>query len=232
MRDPNQVVPDLYQLPVGGASAFLAVGERVTVIDAGRNGSGSRIIQCLGWLGRSAKEIDYIVSTHYHLDHIGGVAHLQERSGAQVVAHQSEVPFLERDRPLPSPFQSRFLSFLMAPSLRLSRPPHFWVDLSLGDSDRLDILGCMEVIHTPGHTPGSISLYFRQAGTLIVGDGLEFRGGKLGLPSRIFTSDMAQAEESIRRLARLDFDTLCFSHYPPLKKGASPALRRFSEALD
>ena len=232
MRDPRQVVPNLYQLPVAGACAFLAVEDRVTVIDAGRKGSGRRILECLTQLGRYSADISYIVLTHYHLDHIGGVAHLQKRSNGRVAVHQSEVPYLQRDTPLPSPFQSQSLSFLMAPFLRLSQPPHFSVDLSLNDSDRLDTLGGMEVIHTPGHTPGSISLYFRQAGVLIVGDALEYRSGKLGLPSRVFTTDMTQAKESIRRLAQLDFDVLCFSHFPPLTNGASLALRRFAETLN
>jgi glyoxylase-like metal-dependent hydrolase (beta-lactamase superfamily II) len=232
MRGPIQVVPKLYQLPLGGSCSFLVVDDAVTVIDAGRRGSGRRILECLASLGRSAEEISQIVSTHYHLDHISGIAHLKENSAASVAVHQTEVAFVQGGSPLPSPFQNPALSLLMAPFSWLFRPPSFSVDLSLQDGDRLGPLGGIEVIHTPGHTPGSISLYFRQQGVLIAGDALECRGGKIGLPAPLFTRDMTQAKESIRRLASFDFDVLCFSHFPPIMEGASQALRSFAETLD
>jgi glyoxylase-like metal-dependent hydrolase (beta-lactamase superfamily II) len=90
----------------------------------------------------------------------------------------------------------------------------------------------MQVIHTPGHTPGSISLLFPSEGLLLVGDALQFRRGKLALPSPRFSDDMAQAKESVRRLSLLDFETVGFSHFPPLKKDATRTLRQFAESLD
>ena len=232
MRGANEIMTNLYQLPVGSACAFLVMEERITVIDAGGKGSSFRILDYVARLGRSGEEISCIIPTHYHLDHIGGIGHLQQASGARVVVHRSEAPFMRRELPLPSPFHNPALAFLMSPFLRLSRPPHIAVDHCLDDGDQLEALGGMEVIHTPGHTPGSISLYFKQHGILIVGDALEFRRGRLGLPSRLFTTDMAQAKESSRQLARLDFDTLCFSHFPPLLKGGSQAMRSFADNLD
>ena len=230
--NPMQVAPDLYQLPVVGASVFLAMEDRITVIDAGFKNGSRRILRCLSRQGRSGAEISHIVLTHYHADHIGGVADLKEHCHACVAAHNSEIPFLETAEPLPSPFQDRHLAALTAPFVRLSEPRPFKVDLALTDGYRLDALGGMEVVHTPGHTPGSISLYFKQQGVLIVGDALECRGGKLGLPSRFFTGDMDQAKTSIRRLASLDFDVLCFSHFPPLTRNADLTLRQFADSLD
>jgi len=232
VRGVKQITPNLHQLPLGATCVFLVMEERITVIDAGRKGSSFRILEYLEHLGRSGEEISYIIPTHYHLDHIGGIAHLQQTSGARVAVYQSEAPFVRRKLPLPSPFHNPALAFLMSPFLRLSQPPYIEVDQCLADGDRLEALGGMEVIHTPGHTPGSISLYFKQHGILIVGDALEFRRGRLGLPSRLFTTDMAQAKESIRRLARLEFETLCFSHFPPLRTGASQAMRNFAGEID
>ena len=227
-----QVAPDLYQLPVVGASVFLAMEDRITVIDAGFKNGSRRILRYLNRQGRSGMEISHIIPTHYHADHIGGIADLKEHGRACVAVHNSEIPYLEASEPLPSPFQDRHLAALTAPFLRLSEPRPFTVDLALTDGDMLDVLGGMEVIHTPGHTPGSISLYFKRHGTLIVGDALECRGGKLGLPSRLFTRDMEQAKASIRRLASLDVDVLCFSHFPPMTKDAGLSLRRFADSLD
>ena len=232
MRGVRQVTANLYQFPVGGASAFLVVEDRITVIDAGRRGSGPRIVECIRNLGRSPEEISYIVSTHYHLDHIGGIAHLQAASAGRVAVHNSEVPFVQGGKPLPGPFQNPLLAFLMAPIVRLSRPPRFSVDLCLQDGDTFEPLGGMEVVHTPGHTPGSISLYFSREGLLIAGDALESRRGRLQLPSRRFTSDMAKAKDSVRRLAGLDFEVLCLSHYPPILKNASKEVGRVADSLN
>ena len=229
--NPMQVASDLYQLPLSRSSVFLAMEDQITLIDAGFKGSGRRIVRYLDQQGRSPSEVTRIVATHYHVDHIGGVAELKAATGAAVAAHASEIPFLQTEDPLPSPFHDSRLAVLTAPFVRLSEPPSFVVDAALTDRDQLGDFGNIEVVHTPGHTPGSISLYFREQGALIVGDALEYRGGKLGLPSRLFTADMEQAKQSIRRLASLDFEVLCFSHFPPLTNDAQPALRRFAESL-
>ena len=227
-----QIAPDLYQLPLTGTGVFLAMEDQITVIDAGFKGSGRRIIKYLDQQGRCPSEVTRIIATHYHTDHIGGMGELKAATGAAVAAHASEIPFLQTGDPLPSPFHDPRLAKLTAPLVHLSEPPAFVVDAALTDGDQLGDFGNIEVVHTPGHTPGSISLYFRQQGALIVGDALEFRGGKLGLPSRLFTNDMEQAKQSIRRLASLDFEVLCFSHFPPLTKDAGLSLRRFAESLD
>jgi len=225
-------MPKIHQFPTGNSSVFLVVEDRVTIIDAGRRGSGKRILEYLSRLGRSPQDVSQIVSTHCHLDHIGDMAHLQKNCSAKVAVHDAEVAFVQRDQPLPSPFRNRVAALLTAPFISLYQPAPFSVDIPLRDGDRLDALGGMEVIHCPGHTPGSISLYFRDEGLLIAGDALQYRRGSLGLPAHSVTQDMGQAKESIRRLAQLDFDILCFSHFPPLVKGASKALRRFAENLD
>jgi glyoxylase-like metal-dependent hydrolase (beta-lactamase superfamily II) len=228
-----EVIPNLYQLPLLGTGAFLLLEEQITVFDAGWRVSGRRVLEYLEYLGRSPQEISYILATHYHLDHIGGIAHIQEHSSGRVAAHELEAPFVQgRDgNRLPNPACNPTLAFLMSPVCSLLRPRQFSVDIPLKDGSRLDLLGGMEVVHSPGHTPGSISLYFPQQGLLMVGDALQCRRGRLELPSRWFSTNLAQAGESIRRLAQLDFEILCFSHFPPIKKNAARALRQFAETL-
>jgi glyoxylase-like metal-dependent hydrolase (beta-lactamase superfamily II) len=99
----------------------------------------------------------------------------------------------------------------------------------LEEGDTLPLLGGARVVHTPGHTPGSISLHFPNEGVLIVGDALQRRGNRLMLPSRFFSNDMDAARESVRKMAQLDFDTICFSHFLPMKQGARAALRSLAE---
>ncbi len=234
VRGISEVIPNVYQVPFLATTAFLLLEENVTVIDAGWRVSGRRMLQFLSDLGRSPEEISYIVSTHFHLDHIGGIAHLQENSSGKIAAHESEVPFLQQKdgHRLPSPTPNQALTLLMAPLFALLKPRKFLVDVHLKDGSKLEPLGGMEIVHTPGHTPGSISLNFPEKGLLMVGDALQYKGGKLGLPSRVFSTDISQAKESIRRLAQLDFEVLCFSHFPPIRIEAAKKLREFAETLE
>jgi glyoxylase-like metal-dependent hydrolase (beta-lactamase superfamily II) len=84
------------------------------------------------------------------------------------------------------------------------------------DGDVLPVLGGLEVIHTPGHTPGSVCLFARRSGLLFVGDVLQRRFGRVSPASRLYSDDPAAAQSSLQRLAELDVKTLVFSHYPPL----------------
>ncbi|MCZ2111621.1 MAG: MBL fold metallo-hydrolase, partial [Dehalococcoidia bacterium] len=99
------------------------------------------------------------------------------------------------------------------------------------DGDELPAFGGMRVVHAPGHTAGSISLYFPNRGVLLVGDAMQYKFGRLMLPSRLFTQDMDEAAESIKKLARLDFETLCFSHFRPILSGADRQVREFARTL-
>ena len=230
---PFEVIPRVHQLPIWGSSAFLVLEEQVTVIDAGWRSQGRRVLRYLSSMGRSAQEISHIICTHYHLDHIGGVAHVKDRSHGMTAAHESEIIFLRPDdrEELPNPIGNRLLGLLANPVLYLLKPDRFAVDLSLRQGAELGQLGGMRVIHTPGHTPGSISLLFPKEGLLMVGDALQFRRGKLSLPSPMVSADMEQAKDSIRKLAQLEFETVCFSHFPPLRRDAANTLRRFAESL-
>ncbi|HEU0020412.1 MAG TPA: MBL fold metallo-hydrolase [Dehalococcoidia bacterium] len=226
----TEIVPNVYHLALAWTSVLLLLEEKITVIDAGWRGNGQRVLSTLAQLGRASEEIGYIVSTHYHLDHVGGIAHLQQRSGGRVAAHESEIPYLQ-DAGLPNPVQNPLIGWLVAPVLSLLRPDRFPVDVPLNDGSRLDILGGLEIVHSPGHTPGSISLHFPGPGLLMVGDALEYRRGKLQLPSRHVSSNMQHARDSVRKLAQLDFEVLCFSHFPPIKMNAARLLKQFAESL-
>ena len=229
----TEIVPGVHRLPLFGTGAFLICEDTITIVDAGWRWTGGRVLNQLHRLGRSPQEVSYIISTHMHLDHIGGMDHVKQHSSGRVAAHEHEVSFLQRDGQvkLPNPSRSPVLGRLLAPLYSLLRPPLVEVDILLRQGSQLSILGGMEVIHTPGHTPGSISLHFPSQGLLMVGDALEYKRGKLGLPSRWFTANLAQAKDSVFRMADLDFDILCFSHFPPIRKNGSELLRQFADSL-
>ncbi len=231
MRRLFEIVPGLYCLPrsLSAWSYFALDGDQVTIVDAGMRGGGVAVLAALHQLQRSPEEVEYLIATHCHLDHVGGFARLRAVSTGRVAVHEAEARLLEGGEDAPNPFQVRALGWLASPALSLLMPQPVPVDQELQGGDRLPVLGGMEVIHTPGHTPGSISLYFPHHGVLLVGDALQYRFGRLSGPSSVFSTDMEEARRSIRRLAGRDIDIIGFSHFPPMRHGAGPALRRLAE---
>jgi glyoxylase-like metal-dependent hydrolase (beta-lactamase superfamily II) len=105
-----------------------------------------------------------------------------------------------------------------------SMTPHPGAAVPIEDGVVLPLLGGLEVIHTPGHTPGSVCLYARGPRILFTGDVIQVRRGRLAFASPIFSHDHAQARASVRRLTEFDVDIIAFSHYRPMREGASEAL--------
>ena len=230
----TEIIAGVYQLEFFRTSVFLVLEEPVTIVDAGWKGCGWLVLKTLERLGIQPRDIGYIVATHHHPDHAGGMAHLQEKTGALVAAHEWEVPVLEGLAVAAAPEVMRTgpLRWLTSPGFTALEAPRVGVDLPLAHGSRLETLGGLEVVHCPGHTPGSISLHFPREGLLLVGDALQFHRGQLELPSRWYTEDMATARESVLKLAELDFDTLGFSHFPPIRGNASQMLRELADSLN
>ncbi len=235
----GEVIPGLHQRSLLTTSAFLVMtpdaetGETsVTVIDSGwRLFHHGRVLGYLHQLGYAPGSVRQLISTHYHPDHVGGMAGLQAATGAPLAAHRVEAPYLagEPGRKIPNPVQPRWLRPFMWPLMTWMTPSHVPVASALTEGDTLPLLGGARVVHTPGHTPGSISLLFPEEGVLIVGDAVQRYHDRLTLPSRWFSNDMEAAKASVRKLAELDFEVLCFSHFEPMRQGARAALRSLAE---
>jgi len=216
LKSVLEVTPQVYQLTIGGVNIMLIAEEELTLIDTGLPGSSAQIIDSIHRLGRSVEEISLIILTHNHFDHAGGLADLRKLTKAKVAAHKADINDTEGQLPYPGlirrllripPFSALRSVFLLNPSE---------VDIQLAGGEVLKPLGGLEVVHTPGHTPGSISLFSSQNKLLIVGDALNGRRGTLRLPPKMASTDLTQAMESVKRMARLDFDVLCFGHGRPL----------------
>jgi glyoxylase-like metal-dependent hydrolase (beta-lactamase superfamily II) len=214
-----EVAPDVHALRLIGVNAFLIEGDEVTLVDAGHRGSGVMLRRQLAALGHQVTDIKRIVCTHGHPDHIGGVQEIARASGAKVLMHPADMERLRirfreviRGRPAPG----AIIAYLTQAPTDV---------LPARDGDELPVLGGLRVLHTPGHTPGSICLYSETRRLLIVGDLLQRLRGQVTLPNYFFTDDMTLARRSIARLADLDVETILFAHYPAVRQGGRAALR-------
>lgn len=222
----RSILPGVVQAPLVGTSCFLLLDRRVTLIDTGFSGSAGRILRALALCRRRADEIERIVITHYHPDHLGGLAELQRLLPAKAAIHALEAPVVQSTEGPPPPFASGPLRSVSRPvANRAFRYEPVRIDEPLHDGDELPVLGGMCIVHTPGHTPGHIALYFPQMALLIAGDAMEYRAGVLSGPAPRVTADMPQAIASLGRLAQLEIDVIAFSHFPRLPLRAGEALR-------
>lgn len=226
-----EIVPHVYQLTIRVVNITLIVEEELTLIDTGFRGGSARISDFIHRLGRSIEEISLIIITHNHFDHVGGLAELRDLTGAEVAAHKAGIASPDGELSYPGSIR-RLLRVRPFSSLRR----HFAlkpedVDIQLEDGEVLKPLGGLKVIHTPGHTPDSISLYSPQSKLLIVGDALVKRHKTLQLPYKMVSTNRTQAIDSLRKMAQLDVDVLGLGHGRPITEGTRTKLLELVERV-
>ena len=201
-----------------GAAVFLVREREPVLIDAGAAQDVPRILATLETSGLRPRDVCYIVLTHQHLDHAGGAAALREATGAELLVHAADAPYVEGRLPRPQPrgvllaLASRLLS-------RGCRPAR--VDGRLFDGD--SVAG-LQVIHTPG----SICLYLPRSRSLFAGDLLRTTGRKadgLAEMPHGLVDNLALARRSIQRVASLDVDAIYPAHGEVMYSGAGEQLR-------
>jgi len=144
------------------------------------------------------KEIEMIILTHCHHDHSGGVPLLKEATGARVLIHEDEAGSLGDDMATVA-----YLFGLSAPEIE--------ADGTLKEGDVIDLgVWKLEVLHTPGHSPGGICLYEPRAKVLFSGDTV-FPQGNIGRTD-LFAGCDADLISSIERLTKLDVEVLYPGH--------------------
>jgi len=183
----------VHAIPLGRSKAFVVQGDRAILVDTGMPGDEQRIVKALRDLGIEPESLSLIVITHAHRDHTGGLAALREMTGAPVAVHDLEAGVLKEgiDAPIvPNGLIARVLVSL----IRAPKPlPGVTADLTIREPLDLRNYGVNgEIVPTPGHTPGSISLVLPN-GEAIIGD-LVMRG----LSPRPALPLLATSEDEVR----------------------------------
>ncbi|VVB70955.1 Hydroxyacylglutathione hydrolase [uncultured archaeon] len=219
LKIPFQVIEPTGRMIPRFVYVYLIFGKKIFLIDSGVASSEKIILEYLKKMGHRPEEISCLILTHSHPDHIGGASALQKICGCSVAAHAAErrwiedVGLQERERPVPG-FKS-----LVSGSVH--------VDQVLQEGDVLDPGDglILHVFHTPGHSPGSISLWLPQELALFSADAIPIPGE---LP--IFEDILASAR-SIERLKSLQKVRLLLAAWDDPRQESS-ALRAMEDGLD
>ena len=212
---------------IGARVTVLTEGGKVLLVDAGLRGSGSTITRGLRAAGLSPDRIGRVVVTHAHPDHSGGLGELTEGRKIAVAAHPLEADIIDGTVAAPNPLQCRMLAWMARPALTklMGNPVH--VDDRIEDGDVLPFGTEVRVVHLPGHTPGSVGLHLPEKRAVIVGDALQYKlGWRLYPPAPGVTQQPREAMRSLEKLLDLEFDIICFSHFPPMRREPRKALGR------
>ncbi|CAN5597730.1 hypothetical protein BH20ACT10_BH20ACT10_14050 [soil metagenome] len=193
---PVSVAPEpfvFFQRSFPSANMVLIKGDRPVLVDSGFGGDIAETRHILRQSGFPAESVTLIVNTHFHCDHAGGNSFFQSEYGTPIAAHRWEAGLVNRRDP--EACTAEWLAQPMEP---------YTVTRHLSDGDRVEAGGVsLEVIETPGHTLGHISLYSHEDRVLIGGDLFHSDDVAWLNPFREGVGGASRAIESLDRLAGL-----------------------------
>jgi glyoxylase-like metal-dependent hydrolase (beta-lactamase superfamily II) len=161
---------------------LLADDDCLTLVDSGfSDADGELILKNIKEIGRRSQDLKRCIITHKHADHVGGLKRLRSEVDFEIIAHEAEVAAIDDSTGL-------------------------HLNGTLKDGQVLPACGGLQVIHMPGHTAGSISLFLPKHRTLLAGDTIFSAGQWLMFPPPYLCDDPDQANQSVRRLVKMNLD--------------------------
>ncbi len=218
-----EIVPGIHKIDkvIGVNCYLLKIGESWMLVDTGLPGQEKRVIDYLIKKGIAPSSVAFIVVTHADIDHIGCAKALQSATGAKIAIHRDDLAVSTGKQA----FKTINNFFKHAVNLAFSLLPYPPVepDILLEDDSNL---GGWQILHTPGHTPGSICL-FMPGKYLVVGDALRtsWQGNPRPISKRICV-DLAQARQSLLKIGELNYEVLLPGHGALITDKASLIIRQ------
>lgn len=187
------------------ACAYLVDGgAELALIDAGAGENPAAILRNIEAAGKEIKRLKWILITHCHIDHIGGIDHIRRETGAQVMCHAKCAEVLAIGDS--SRTAAKWYGMSLEP---------ITVDVTFDAPSETVKFGSAELtlLHTPGHSPDSISIYGTIAGKKVL-----FGQDIHGPFSPVLGSDIEQWKQSMCKLIELRADILCEGHYGVIRE--------------
>lgn len=167
-------------------------------------------------------KITKLIITHHDFDHMGSAADFKSKyPNIKILASSKDAKYINGKEKslrlqqaesiyndLPDDQKEAALSFQKL----LESVDNVDVDITLNDGDIFDWCGGMEIVETPGHMPGHISIYLKESKTLIAGDALVILNGKLAVANPQYTLDISEAIKSINKLLNYDIQKIICYH--------------------
>jgi glyoxylase-like metal-dependent hydrolase (beta-lactamase superfamily II) len=217
-----KIAEGLYILELGNEerrmnAVLIWDSDSVILVDTGLPGQLQDIREEVKKAGIEFEKINKIIITHQDFDHIGNLSSIVESSqnGIEVLVHVEEKPYIEGEK-TPIKFTPERLASMPEERrnelLEQISSLYTKVDRTVKDSEELPYCGGINIIHTPGHTPGHICLYLKKYRALITGDALNVADGELIGPNPAYTFDLKQAKESLKKIEKYDVQTVICYH--------------------
>lgn len=171
----------------------------LVMIDSGAGRSGSQIVRNIEMLGLNPSKISHLILTHCHIDHIGSAPFFREHYGTKILIHELDAQAIETGDSIKTAANWYGATF-----------PPTKIDQKLKGSQEVLKFGeeGLHCLHTPGHTPGSISAYLDRAGKRVL-----FGQDIHGPFNKAFGSDISAWKKSMQKLLALEADILCEGHF-------------------
>ncbi|ADY21678.1 MBL fold metallo-hydrolase [Bacillus paranthracis] len=175
--------------------------EMAVLIDTGFPGQFEDIQVEMERVGVSVDKLKVVILTHQDIDHIGSLPDVLENgvSDIKVYAHELDKPYIEGDLPL-------------LKDVHVENPPKGKLSDTVIDGQELPYCGGILILHTPGHTPGHISLYLKPSKILVAGDSMYSVNGVLGGVHAPTTLNIMEARQSLKKYLNLDIESVVCYH--------------------
>jgi glyoxylase-like metal-dependent hydrolase (beta-lactamase superfamily II) len=187
-----------------GNYVYVILGEEIILVDTGRPKNGEGILNDLKSMDIKPHDIKHILITHHDMDHVGSLAFLQRETGAKIWASKEDIPYIcgKKNR--------EGIKKLIKYIMKIEKPQNinaYPKDQKIGD---------IEVIPTPGHTPGHVSLLYKDI--MFIGDLFKTKNGKVSPMTSLSNWNNSILKESIAKIDKYDFEWICPAHGEPIKR--------------
>lgn len=216
--------------------SYLITGaDGVVLVDTGMDSKAGDVAAGLTAAGAGWADITTIIVTHWHNDHAAGAARSQQLSGAPVYCGKEEAPFVRRATRRPGPLGwlgDRWPErgpLVLAKGVMTNAPRRAVAEPEIAADG--DVIGGLQIVESPGHTAGHLSVWDPARRILYSGDGLAVIDGAIRRMARPVTLDLDRAARSMARLLDLDPVLICPGHRQPAEV-TGEQLDRARVALD